>query len=236
MNHSYLNIWSYIPNMCLGESASDAALPLVSFLCYFIMPCDSLWEPGHDISGDRNWSEQAYSTWFYAFMVFVQHLLWLWIPETSTNFLQLPFIHTVDLGVSSFLENLCFTSLSSLTHHLTLGLYWRLVKWVEEKGSIILGLNFSLLTGKVPVSCGLWGFSTSQVSCLFPQPSTENEESLRWVGLNQCPPSSWDNAPLSLLPQRQSLLWRTQWVCLTITAFSLLLPEPAGDFSWLLVL
>lgn len=120
----------------------------VSFLCYFIMPRDSLWEPGHDVSGDRNWSERAYSMWFYAFMVFVQHLLWLWIPETSTNFLQLPFVHTVDLGVSSFLENLCFTSLSSLTHHLTLGLYWRLVKWVEEKGSIILGLNLSLLMGR----------------------------------------------------------------------------------------
>lgn len=86
--------------------------------------------------------------WFYAFMLFVQHLLWLWIPETSTNFLQLPFIHTVDLGVSSFLEHLCFTSLSSLTHHLRLGLYWRLVKWVEEKGSIILGLNLSLLMGR----------------------------------------------------------------------------------------
>lgn len=120
----------------------------VSFLCYFIMPCDSLWKHAQDASGDRNSSEQAYSMWFYAFMVFVQHLLWLWIPETSTNFLQLPFILTVDLGLSSFLENLCFTSLSSLTHHLTLGLYWRLVKWAEEKGSIILGLDLSLLMGR----------------------------------------------------------------------------------------
>ena len=58
MNHSYLNIWSYVPNTCVGESASNAALPLCLFaclfFCYFIMPRDSLWKPGHDVLGDRN--------------------------------------------------------------------------------------------------------------------------------------------------------------------------------------
>ena len=150
---------------------------LCLFVCFFfLLLYYALWFTVETCTWCLRWQELKWTGLQHVVLCLygnVQHLLWLWIPETSTNFLQLPFIHTVDLGVSSFLENLCFTSLSSLTHHLTLGLYWRLVKWVEEKGSIILGLDLSLLMGRC-----LWAvnFVFLHFTSVLPFPSAFNRE------------------------------------------------------------
>ena len=168
---------------------------LCLFVCFFfLLLYYALWFAVETCTWCLRWQELKWTGLQHVVLCLygnVQHLLWLWIPETSTNFLQLPFIHTVDLGVSSFLENLCFTSLSSLTHHLTLGLYWRLVKWAEEKGSIILGLDLSLLMGRC-----LWAVNFVSVSPLHKCPtfSLSLQQRMKkawgkWIWINALPPA-----------------------------------------------